>query len=135
MILFFIIFAVGTLFWGPLSDKYGRKPILLIGLIIFSLASIGCAVSVNIYQLIFFRIIQAIGSGAPTAVATASFDTANMITVLGIIYIIIGITGGRRYIMARQGLRGAQSASSLRRCRLSPSTKKASVTIAGSIRR
>ncbi|MBN2038686.1 MAG: Bcr/CflA family efflux MFS transporter [Spirochaetes bacterium] len=71
LILFFLFFAVGTLFWGPLSDKYGRKPILLTGLAVFLLASIMCAVSANIYQLIAFRIIQAIASGAPTAVATA----------------------------------------------------------------
>lgn len=68
---FFVFYAVATLFWGPLSDKYGRKRILLIGLFIYTLASTMCALSGNVYQLILFRILQAIGSGAVTSVATA----------------------------------------------------------------
>jgi DHA1 family bicyclomycin/chloramphenicol resistance-like MFS transporter len=71
LIFFFIFYAVGTLFWGPLSDKYGRKRVLLTGLIIYSSASILCIFSGNVYQLILFRILQAIGCGAATAVSTA----------------------------------------------------------------
>lgn len=71
LILFFLFYAGGTLFWGPLSDKYGRKRILLIGVIIYTAASALCAVSGNIYQLIIFRIFQAIASGAATSVAQA----------------------------------------------------------------
>jgi len=71
LILFFVFFSVGTLLWGPLSDKYGRKPILLIGLSIYSAASIGCAFSCDINHLIAFRILQAIGGSAAFAVATA----------------------------------------------------------------
>lgn len=69
--LFFIFFAVGILLWGPLSEKYGRKPILSVGLVIYILASIFCALAGNITQLIIFRIFQAIGGGAATAVSTA----------------------------------------------------------------
>ncbi|MBW9146594.1 Bcr/CflA family efflux MFS transporter [Clostridium sp. CM027] len=71
LIFFFIFYAVGTLFWGPLSDKYGRKRILLIGLSVYTIGSILCIFSVNVYQLIFYRILQSIGCGAATAVATA----------------------------------------------------------------
>lgn len=71
LILFFIFYAAGSLFWGPLSDKYGRKPILLIGLIIFTVTSVLCAFSENVYQLIAYRIIQAIVCGAATSVALA----------------------------------------------------------------
>lgn len=71
LILFFVFFAAGTLFWGPLSDKYGRRPVLLIGLSIYFLAGLGCAVSLDIYQLILFRILQAIGGSGAFAVATA----------------------------------------------------------------
>ena len=71
LIFFFIFYAVGTLFWGPLSDKYGRKRVLLIGLTIYSISSILCIFSANVYQLILFRILQSIGCGAATAVATA----------------------------------------------------------------
>jgi len=71
LILYFVFFAIGTLFWGPLSDKYGRRPVLLIGLSMYFVASLGCAGSWNIYQLIAFRILQAIGGSGAFAVATA----------------------------------------------------------------
>jgi DHA1 family bicyclomycin/chloramphenicol resistance-like MFS transporter len=59
------------MFWGPLSDKYGRKRILLVGLSIYTIASVLCVFSINIYQLILFRILQSIGCWAATAVGTA----------------------------------------------------------------
>lgn len=71
LILFFVFFAAGTLFWGPLSDKYGRRPVLLIGLSIYSLAGFLCAGSGDIYHLIIFRILQAVGGSGAFAVATA----------------------------------------------------------------
>jgi drug resistance transporter, Bcr/CflA subfamily len=71
LILFFIFFAIGILIWGPLSDKYGRRPILLAGLLIYVAASIACALSSVISQLILFRVLQAIGGSAASAVATA----------------------------------------------------------------
>lgn len=71
LVLFFVFFALGTLVWGPLSDKYGRKPILIIGMIIYTVASFLCALSGNVYQLIAFRVLQAIGSGSAVGVSTA----------------------------------------------------------------
>jgi len=71
LILFFVFFSAGTLLWGPLSDKYGRRPVLLIGLSIYSAASLGCAGSWDIYHLIAFRILQAVGGSGAFAVATA----------------------------------------------------------------
>lgn len=71
LILFFIFFSLATLIWGPLSDKYGRRPILLIGLAGYTIASILCADSSSVYQLILFRVMQAMGGGAASAVAMA----------------------------------------------------------------
>lgn len=71
LIMFFFFFAVGTLFWGPLSDTYGRKLVLQIGLAIYIIASGMCACSSDIFQLIAFRTLQAIGAGATTAIAMA----------------------------------------------------------------
>jgi len=69
--MFFIFYACGLLFWGPLSEKFGRKPILLTGLGIYIFSSISCALSLNIDQLILSRILQAFGGSASTVVATA----------------------------------------------------------------
>lgn len=68
---FFFFFAIGTLIFGPISDKYGRKPILLGGVIIYTIASIACALSSNVYLLILFRVFQAIGAGSLLAVSNA----------------------------------------------------------------
>ncbi len=71
LILFFIFFAAGTLLWGPLSDKYGRKPVLVAGLAMYVISSVLCACVTDVYQLIIFRILEAIGGSAASAVATA----------------------------------------------------------------
>jgi len=69
--MFFLFYSVGLLFWGPLSEKFGRKPILLSGLTIYVAASLFCAFSQQVEQLIAGRIIQALGGSAATVVATA----------------------------------------------------------------
>ncbi|AFD00287.1 drug resistance transporter, Bcr/CflA subfamily [Methanocella conradii HZ254] len=71
LIMFFIFFAAGMLFWGPMSDRYGRKPALLAGVTIYVISSVLCACSASIYQLIAFRILQAIGGSVASAVSTA----------------------------------------------------------------
>lgn len=50
--------AVGLLVWGPLSDYYGRLKVLLIGLLVFLLATIGCIFAPDINSLIVMRIIE-----------------------------------------------------------------------------
>ncbi len=69
--LFFLFLGIGTLICGPLSDKYGRKPVLLLGNLLYIVSSFACAVSENINLLILFRIFQAIGAGACVAVTMA----------------------------------------------------------------
>jgi len=71
LVFFFIFYAIGTLFWGPVSDKYGRKPVLVVGLGLYVIASILCVFATNVYALIFYRVLQSIGCGAATAVSTA----------------------------------------------------------------
>lgn len=62
--LFLAGLAVGQLFWGPISDRYGRRPCLLAGVALFSVASIGCAMSRTIDMLTLFRFLQATGACA-----------------------------------------------------------------------
>ncbi len=49
---------------GKLSDMYGRKRIFLAALVLFTLSSLACGLSQNIYELIAFRLVQAVGGGA-----------------------------------------------------------------------
>ncbi|MDO5483631.1 MAG: MFS transporter [Desulfovibrionaceae bacterium] len=68
---FLLLFAISMLFWGPLSDKYGRKPVLLTGASLYVLASICIALSGNIWALLCWRGVQAVGSGAVSAMSMA----------------------------------------------------------------
>ena len=67
----FIGICIGSLLYGPLSDHFGRRPILMFGFGIFIVSSIGCIFSVNIEQLITFRLMQGFGSSACVIVGTA----------------------------------------------------------------
>jgi DHA1 family bicyclomycin/chloramphenicol resistance-like MFS transporter len=71
LVLWFVSFSIFLLVYGPLSDKYGRRPILLGGLSLFMIAGFLCALSANVYQLIAFRILQGIGAAAPSAMCMA----------------------------------------------------------------
>jgi DHA1 family bicyclomycin/chloramphenicol resistance-like MFS transporter len=62
--LFMLGFAVAQLVFGPLSDRYGRRPILLIGCGLFTLAGAGCTVAPSISTLIAWRLVQGAGAGA-----------------------------------------------------------------------
>ncbi len=64
-------FAFMSLFHGAVSDSVGRRPVVLWGLAAFTLASIGCALSQTIGQLIFFRAMQGLTTGAGIVVARA----------------------------------------------------------------
>ncbi|MEL0629989.1 Bcr/CflA family efflux MFS transporter [Psychromonas aquatilis] len=68
---YFITYAIGLLFWGPLSEKFGRKAILLTGIFIYVTASLCCGFSSSVEHLILFRVFQAFGGSAITVVATA----------------------------------------------------------------
>ena len=64
-------FAIMSLFHGALSDSVGRRPVVLWGVAIFTLASAGCALSQSIGQLVFFRGMQGLSAGAGIVVARA----------------------------------------------------------------
>jgi DHA1 family bicyclomycin/chloramphenicol resistance-like MFS transporter len=64
-------FAFMNLFHGALSDSLGRRPVVLWGIAVFTLASAGCAMSQSIEQLVFFRALQGLSTGAGIVVSRA----------------------------------------------------------------
>ncbi|MCU4122290.1 multidrug effflux MFS transporter [Variovorax sp. N23] len=64
-------FAFMNLFHGALSDSFGRRPVVLWGLAVFTLASLGCAMSQTIGQLVLFRALQGLSTGAGIVVSRA----------------------------------------------------------------
>tara|TARA_R110002110_G_scaffold85816_1_gene223376 strand:- start:124002 stop:125210 length:1209 start_codon:yes stop_codon:yes gene_type:complete len=101
--LFTIAFA--TLVYGPASDRYGRRPVLLVGLVIFLLGSVVSALAINIELLIAGRVIQAVGGAAGMVVSraiirdlydreTAARLMAYMITALVVAPMVSPLIGG-----------------------------------------
>ncbi len=64
-------FAIMNLFHGSLSDSFGRRPVVLWGMALFTLASLGCALSTTIGHLVFWRTVQGISAGAGIVVSRA----------------------------------------------------------------
>lgn len=83
-------FSVGTLFWGKLSDKFGRKSCVLWGLFVFILGCIGCYFSQSISALMFSRFIQAFGGSIGSVLGQAICRDAFHGPALGRVYSTVG---------------------------------------------
>ena len=68
---YYLFFSVGLLIFGPISDKHGRRPILMGGMAVYTAGSALCAMATSIWALIAFRVVEALGAGAVSAVSTA----------------------------------------------------------------
>lgn len=88
--------AIGQLFYGPLLDKYGRKKPLYAGLAIYILASIGCAMSQSVENLIFMRFLQAIGGCAGMVSAQAIvrdiFPVKKIAQAMSLLVLVIAVS-------------------------------------------
>lgn len=67
--LFLAGFSLGMLFYGPLSDRYGRRRLLLGGICLYLLASLGCALAATAEQLLVWRLLQALGGASASVLA------------------------------------------------------------------
>lgn len=103
---FFLAFSLGQLFYGPLSDRYGRKSPLYASLSLFIAASLGCALVSSVDALIALRFLQAFGACAGIVIARAivrdSFATpeaarmyAAMMLVMGVAPMVAPLLGGQ----------------------------------------
>jgi DHA1 family bicyclomycin/chloramphenicol resistance-like MFS transporter len=91
---FFIGISAGQLLYGPLLDKYGRKPPLFAGLAVYIAASIGCYFSSSIEMLIAMRFLQAIG-GCAASVASITmvrdiFPVKDNAKVFALLILVLG---------------------------------------------
>ncbi|GAB6261852.1 purine nucleoside transporter PunC [Photobacterium sp. R1] len=64
--IFLLGMAIGQLIYGPLSDRLGRKKVLLGAMLLFSLATLGCAMAPSVEVLLTFRFLQALGACSAT---------------------------------------------------------------------
>jgi DHA1 family bicyclomycin/chloramphenicol resistance-like MFS transporter len=64
-------FSVGMLLYGPLSDAYGRRPILTIGVILYTVSTLACLLAPTVTTLAAFRFLEALGAGAAAVLARA----------------------------------------------------------------
>ena len=88
-------FALMNLFHGALSDSFGRRPVVLWGIALFTLASVGCALSQHIAALVFFRAMQGMTAGAGIVVSRAiirdMFPQADAQRVMSQVTIFFGV--------------------------------------------
>ncbi len=98
-------FAAGQIVYGPLSDRLGRKPVLLVGLGLFIVATVACAFSLSIDMLIGARFVQALGASGPIVLGRAMVrdlydgpragqELARMGMIMGVVPAIAPVLGG-----------------------------------------
>lgn len=96
LVVYLLALGLGQVVYGPLSDRIGRKPPILVGLALFVTASIGCAFSANIEQLIAFRLLQGLGACAGMVVVRAivrdMFVGAEAIRLQALIMAVVGVS-------------------------------------------
>ena len=68
MSLNFLGFCFGALLYGPLSDAFGRRPVILMGCVVYVMGGIGCALMNSIEMLLVFRLIQGLGASSGSVV-------------------------------------------------------------------
>ena len=92
---FFIGVAVGQLFLGPISDRYGRKTPLLLGLALYVVASFGCIFARSVHALIVLRVVQALGGCAGMVISRAMvrdmFSGSEIAKVFSLLMLVMGV--------------------------------------------
>jgi DHA1 family bicyclomycin/chloramphenicol resistance-like MFS transporter len=92
---YFVGLAIGQLFYGPIADRWGRKFPLYLGLNLYILSSVGCALSHRIDMLIGLRFVQALGGCAEMVIARAVvrdlFDERESVSIFSFLMLVMGL--------------------------------------------
>lgn len=95
LVLFFVAFSAFLLVWGSLSDKFGRKPVLVGGMTLFTAATFLCAAAQDVTALISFRVLQGIGAASASSMSLAicrdKYEGSQRQHVLAYISVILSI--------------------------------------------
>lgn len=108
---FLIGFSLAQLFWGPISDKIGRKKPLYFGVVLFIIGSIGCTFSTSMTELVIWRVFQAFGACVGPMLSRAMIrdlfersQAASMLSTLAIVMaaapIIAPLIGGQLILIS-----------------------------------
>lgn len=96
LMTFFAGLMLGQLVYGPLSDKFGRKPLAYLGLTIFTLGSVACALATDIQQLQWLRFLQGIGASIGMVIAFSvikdHFAGPAVGKMMSLVLAVLGIT-------------------------------------------
>jgi DHA1 family bicyclomycin/chloramphenicol resistance-like MFS transporter len=98
-------FAAGQIIWGPLSDRLGRRPVLMIGLCLFLVTTLACAFAPSIEALVGARFAQALGASGPIVLGRAMVrdlyegpragrELARMGMIMGLVPAVAPVIGG-----------------------------------------
>src|SRR5262249_16932332 len=93
---FFLGLATGQAFYGPISDRFGRKRPLYGGLLLFVIGSVGCALATSIDILIVLRFLQALGACSGQVIARAVvrdlFKSRDSARVFSLLLLVMGVS-------------------------------------------
>lgn len=95
LLVYFGTFSLFLLIYGPVSDRFGRRPLLLAGLVLFTLGSMGCALSSGIWMLVAARAVQASGAASAASLSLALskdyYQGAERQRILAIMGVIVAL--------------------------------------------
>jgi len=75
--VYLLAFAISTLFWGPLADRFGRRLVILVSMAVYTIASIGCALANSAETLLLLRVLQGLTASGGVVAARAMIRDAN----------------------------------------------------------
>jgi len=96
LVTFFIGFALGQSLYGPITDRYGRKPPLYASLAVFVVTSVACALTPSIGWMSFFRLLQAVGACGGGVMSRAMvrdlFPPEDLRKIFSLLILVLGVS-------------------------------------------